>query len=73
MDWYNNEDAGDLSAMGAADYSGHLGEMAAEKVAHLVGSPCGWCGEPMTDPVIVAEGTFSEDYACEGECEEHCY
>ena len=54
MDWYNNEDAGDLSAMGAADSSGHLGEMAAEKVAHLVGTPCGWCGQPMTDPVIVS-------------------
>jgi hypothetical protein len=26
MDWYDNEDAGDLSAMGWADFSGHLGE-----------------------------------------------
>jgi hypothetical protein len=25
-EWYGNEDAGDLSMMGAADYSGHLGE-----------------------------------------------
>ena len=34
-DWGNNEDAGDLTMMGAADYSGHLGELAAEREAEL--------------------------------------
>jgi len=27
VNWHNNEDAGDLTMMGAADYSGHLGEL----------------------------------------------
>jgi len=26
VDWYDNEDAGDLSMMGAADFAGHMGE-----------------------------------------------
>ena len=38
----------------------------------VVGNTCGWCGEPMTDPVTVDEGTMMEDYACRGECAEHC-
>jgi len=38
----------------------------------VVGAACGWCGEPMTDPVTVDEGTVMEDYACRGECAEHC-
>ena len=29
-EWYGNEDAGDLEMMGAADYSGHLGELEAD-------------------------------------------
>ena len=67
MEWYGNEDAGDLSMMGAADYSGHLGELEAEeaeKVLELYGPDCGWCGEVMEDPVFYAKGTRSEDGMC---------
>ena len=72
MDWRNNEDAGDLSMMGAADFSGHLGEMEADRIAEHEGEECGFCGEPMTDPVVVCEGGFGEDWVCEGDCERQC-
>jgi len=35
MSWRGNEDAGDLSMMGAADFSGHLGELMVD--AHEAG------------------------------------
>ena len=56
----------------AAEYSAEVNAQATAKVAHLVGSECGWCGEPMESPAIVNEGTLMEDYACEVECSDHC-
>lgn len=54
-----------------AEYEAEMAAQAAAEVEHLLGQSCGWCGEPMSEPVIVDEGTIFEDYACAGECAEH--
>lgn len=55
-----------------AEWQAQKAEDARSEVAHLVGDACGWCGEPMENPVIVNKGTIHEDYACAGECEDVC-
>lgn len=80
--WRNNEDAGDLVMMGAADYSGHLGEVEAEKRAadwaEYVVLFAKWKAANPTSPAYAkiacedCEGLMDETNCHEGRYTWHC-
>ncbi|MHC4430188.1 MAG: hypothetical protein ACYS0D_16555 [Planctomycetota bacterium] len=82
-DWRNNEDAGDLAMMGAADYSGHLGELEAEARGEAFDRYqvlfAKWAAADPTNPVYLkgircegCDGPMDETNCHEGHAAWHC-